>query len=556
MCIRDSYSNVDVNQRKCISNAVSYIQTFLTQIKNRATLAESLTTGAALIITLHDFNTCLQTLCKNVWRMQIAKNQAQVFAENKIQQELQDKYQLRKANLDALKAKLQQTKRAIENTINIEVGQRCYEQIYEVERGMRQCQYWKERLNRLEAEIKEELREEVKKELADKELQLKGYETQFADYKATLMAQLKAEIISSNAALSKKRLSAGQELEEDPDIQYEAEAYDELSKLQEKIHKLRICYYMRLRLQKEKYHDHIALIKRQISSTDELERQLRLANEREYILRQELVNTEENMGGFEKALKQIKDTLKEKDETLLKYGQAKNTKSTRMNELENKLKKLSVVEIIDVNQIQKELDKKNRELNELRNTTSNNKEHLDSIKNAFHSQLRWMQKKVNHEEQEKAAAIKRAEELQFLLAQAKANEGGKSEEKGGLWYEKCKELLEVCKTLKSENEMFRIMVREKEQATPGESLRRIVDAPYVQERSSVNRRGPVVGNRKSNALNQHGFNPQARSSSHGNQQVEERLNAQSNSFFVIKKSRVNVGLARSKNQLNSSVYPS
>jgi len=552
------YSNVDIDQKKCISNSVSYIQTFLTQIKNRATLAESLTTGATLIITLHDFNTCLQTLCRNVWRMQIAKNQAQVFAERKIQEELQAKYLLRKENLEALKNKVQQNKKAIENTINIEVGQRCYEQIYEVERAIRQCQYWKERLNKLEEEIRGELREEVKKELADKELQLKGYETQFADYKATLMAQLKAEIINSNAALSKKKhsMDKGEVTEEDLDIEYEAEAYDELAKLQEKIHKLRIFYYMRLRLQKEKYNDHIALIKKQITPTKELQAQLNAVNDREYILKQELINTEENMNGFENALKQIKDTLKEKDETLLKFGQAKNTKSTRMCELEAKLKKLSVVEIIDVNQIHKELEKKNKELNELRNTTSNNKEHLESIKNAFQSQLKWMKKKVNHEEQEKAAAIKRAEELQFLLEQAKANESTKKE-KGGLWYDKCKELLEVCKALKNENEMFRLMIKEKKQAVPDESLR-IVDSAYLQETTTATRRHPGVTNqsKKSNASGHIPFHSQARSSSHGNHQIGEGSHIQRNSFFVIKKSKVNIGLPKSKNPLSSSMYPS
>eukprot|EP01022_Parablepharisma_sp_SALTPOND_P019326 TRINITY_DN3280_c0_g1_i1.p1 TRINITY_DN3280_c0_g1~~TRINITY_DN3280_c0_g1_i1.p1 ORF type:complete len:2565 (+),score=223.09 TRINITY_DN3280_c0_g1_i1:134-7828(+) len=590
------YSNVDKDQRKCIGNSLACIQTFVTQIKNRATLAESLTTGTALIITLHDFNSSLYTLCKNVWRQQVAQRQGQVWAERKIQQQLHQQAFVegeRACNLQADMAKVQKN---MEHSVAVEVGQRCYEQIYEVERGIRQCQYWRERINGLEKKLKKELREEVRQELADKELQLKNYETQFADYKATLMAQLKSEITSHNSSLAMKiqsfpsgRNSPGQKrnsipiaMEEDPTTKAEAEAYEQLAKLQEKVHKLRLFYNMRLALQKEKYKDRLTLIKKQMTTNSDLYNQLSLSERRELILKQELVNTQQNMASFEKALKQMQSTLKEKNESLMRFHQTKNAKSQRMTELEAKLKKLSAVEAIDVNRMQMELQKKEKELAELKSASLCNKDHVETVKSSFQTQLKWMQKKLKHEESEKSAAMQKVEELQLLLAQTKVNETSAKKEEGGLWREKCKELVELCKALKNENEMFRMMVNENSNNKGGimeekskDTFKR-VETPYSQEVRSINKSGGFDQIMCVTGSNNNVYYPnkpptrpsvQTRSSSHSgmgrglnsHEQVlgiNARPQTQHHPFFIKRSGRLNTGVSKSKRFQNLSFYPS
>lgn len=634
------YSNVDPDQRKCITNTLSYIQTFVSQVKNRATIAESLTTGTALIITLHDFNNSLYTLCKNVWRQQVAATKAKIWAERKVQNELHTQTYAEQEKSDRLESDMKKLKTNMEHSIAVEVGQRCYEQIYEVERRIRQCEYWKDRIMLIDKRLRKELKEEARQEIAEKELQLKNYETQFSDYKATLMAQLKAEIAANNNNLAKKypgytqsgspfskRNSvskspghAGEYISSEHEksaIENEAEAYDQLAKLQDKVHKLRVFYNMRLALQKEKYKERLCLIKKQITSNSTLYNQLSLAERREVILKQELVNAQRNMAAFEKALRQMQSSLKEKNETLMRFHQIKAAKSSRMVELEAKLKKLSAVEEIDVNALQTELWKKEKEIEELRNLASNKKEHVDTMKTSYQTQMKWMQRKIKKEESEKSEAMQKVEELQLLIAQTKANEpqsAVKKEEGGSLWREKCKELVELCKALKNENEMFRLMVSTNTNLNPGNNNlansssnmtvnktmysidedipvkdivpRRNLVNPYAEETKSINYRtngfeNMMVVTGSNNNIYMTGVKPptrpsvNTRSSSHtgisnrvlmkstekpptaGGPNVPLRPQTQHHPFFNgRKKTRLNSGYSGGRKIMNMSLYPS
>ncbi len=336
------YSNVDTAQRQCILNAMSQVQSFLSQIKNRSTLVESLTTGTAMIITLHDFNLSLYALCKNLWRQYVAQYRTGLWAERKLQQQLQHQAYMEGLAKSVAERELEATKKNIEHSIGVEVGQRCYEEVYEVERMQRQCQFWKQKMLTVESRARKELRDELQKEIMEKELQIKNYGTQFADYKETLMSQLKAEIASHNITISKKLQgtptaplspkrgannvspsnAAVEKIEEEANMKVAA-AYDELAKLQEKVHSLRLFYNMRMTLMKGKYREKMGLVRKHMSDNAELCNELSLAERREIILKQELVNTQRNMSGFERTLKQMQTTLKEKNEALLRFHQTK-----------------------------------------------------------------------------------------------------------------------------------------------------------------------------------------------------------------------------------------
>ena len=336
------YSNVDTNQRKCILNAMAQVQSFLSQIKNRATVVESLTTGTAMVITLHDFNLSLYGLCKNLWRQYVAQYRSGLWAERKMQQQLHHQAYMEGVKKDSAQHELAATKKNVEHSIGVEVGQRCYEQIYEVERMQRQCEFWKQKMRTMETKVKKQLREELRQEILEKDLQIKNYGTQFSDYKETLMSQLKAEIASHNTSISKKlqalpgaspkrksvnmMASAGareiEEVEERAN-QKVAGAYEELANLQGKVHSLRLFYNMRIALLRGKYKEKMGLVRKTMSDNAELWNELSLAERREVILKQELVNTQQNMSGFERTLKQMQSTLKEKNEALLRFHQTK-----------------------------------------------------------------------------------------------------------------------------------------------------------------------------------------------------------------------------------------
>lgn len=75
-----------------------------------------------------------------------------------------------------------------------------------------------------------------------------------------------------------------------------------------------------------------------------------------------------------------------------------------------------------------------------------------------------MSKKLNHENLQKTAAMQKIEDLQAMMHQNMAKPTIGKGEDNGVWKEKCKELVEICKALRSENEIFRSMLEENSKA--------------------------------------------------------------------------------------------
>ena len=84
---------------------------------------------------------------------------------------------------------------------------------------------------------------------------------------------------------------------------------------------------------------------------------------------------------------------------------------------------------------------------------------IQSVKTSYNTQIKWMSKKLNHENLQKTAAMQKIEDLQAMMHQnmAKPTVGN---EDNGVWKDKCKELVEICKALRNENEIFRSMLEE------------------------------------------------------------------------------------------------
>ena len=381
--------------------------------------------------------------------------------------------------------------------------------------------FYKKKIYSIEKCIEKTVKAEVKEESDKKDVQIKNLTTQFNDYKDTLTAQLKSEISNNNMNLGRKltrsnavnvkelgsainnaktsqphvgpssptnkarQLAAGGIPEEEIKT---AEAYDELAKLQEKVHKLRLFYFMRLICQESHYKKKLQLIKTKMNENGELWEKLSLGEKREIILKQELINAQENLASSERVIRQLQGRLKEKTGEIMRFKQAKVMKSQRMDELEKKLKKYSVEETIDLDLLQKELKKKDKEINDLKamlgippsavmeSASINPKEMQQSAYSqqkkpttVQNVELKQLKRKLRQEENEKMHAFKKVEELQQMLNNVSditkrqtiaGNTTGADPMNNIMWREKCQELLEMCKGLKSENDTMRGILEE------------------------------------------------------------------------------------------------
>ena len=60
------YETVDRNPHLDIVSKASFVQQFLTRLRNRCTNVETLTSGPGVVFSMKDFNDCIQTLCRGM----------------------------------------------------------------------------------------------------------------------------------------------------------------------------------------------------------------------------------------------------------------------------------------------------------------------------------------------------------------------------------------------------------------------------------------------------------------------------------------------------------
>ena len=467
------HERMSIQQTKAMSDILSGIRTFITQVKNRATTSESDVNGSCFIITLRDFNNSLYSWVKNTWRLHIAQEQSLTWNERKTQHELQEKLYTEGIKTEAIKLDFDRFKESLESRVCVEVGERCYDQIFEVYKRVLQCQYWSKRVKSVMKRMRIGLALEINKELKDKEAKLMSLEDQFLEYKKTLMTELKDEIASHDTSFKKEikkcspcpsikntnKIHLDEESKKKSEARKEAESL--LYSLQQKVLKLRVFYTLKLYLKKQKYRGEIDLLREEIAGNTQGHGNLSLAERREFILKQELVHAQESMAGLERVLRKMQTTLKEKNEILMRFNQANHAKAHKMVELEAKVKKYSGIDNIDVLEIQKELEEKTKEVGELGLIEVTNKSQVEEVKKEHKKQTKQLQDKLSNLIEEKTAAIRKVEELQELITKAKLAEINKSENEGGIWHNKCKELLNLCKALKDENESLRGTIKER-----------------------------------------------------------------------------------------------
>lgn len=180
--------------------------------------------------------------------------------------------------------------------------------------------------------------------------------------------------------------------------------------------------------------------------------------------------------------------------------------------------------------------RKDKELLEMRGAVDMSSGQVESVKSACRTQMRWMQRKLKHEESEKGAAIQKVGELRTMMIQTQSKNMGKDplttdkEEGAGMWRDKCKELVEICKALKSENESLRSTLKDQSQSNvlrpKGEEEVRL-DTPYSQGTISANFTRRQTGKGLDTSMNVIGTGSNAHYAMRPRPSVQTRASSQS-----------------------------
>ena len=101
------------------------------------------------------------------------------------------------------------------------------------------------------------------------------------------------------------------------------------------------------------------------------------AEKREKILKQEHLFTQQSLSAAEKVIEKLQEEMKKVEADRSRLYKYKHSKAERLKELEDKIKKFEVYENIDTDKLINVLDKKDKEVSQLKNIADNFTQRLD-----------------------------------------------------------------------------------------------------------------------------------------------------------------------------------
>ena len=151
----------------------------------------------------------------------------------------------------------------------------------------------------------------------------------------------------------------------------EQEARFELAQCVDLMRKQRMFWRTKEMLMKQQYQNKINLMKKQLSNNSYLWDQMAESEKREKILKQELLFTEQSLSAAEKVIEKLQEEMKKVEADRTRLYKYKHSKAERLKELEGKIKKFEVYENIDTDKLINVLDKKDKEVTQLKNIADN-----------------------------------------------------------------------------------------------------------------------------------------------------------------------------------------
>ena len=131
-------------------------------------------------------------------------------------------------------------------------------------------------------------------------------------------------------------------------------------------------------------------MKKQLTNNSYLWDQQAESEKREKILRQELQFSEQSLSAAEKVIEKLQEEMKKVEADRQRLYKYKHQNNERLKELEDKIKKFEVYENIDTDKLISVLDKKDKEVTELRNVANNYTSNLEYAERRKEDEIKKM----------------------------------------------------------------------------------------------------------------------------------------------------------------------
>jgi len=229
----------------------------------------------------------------------------------------------------------------------------------------------------------------------------------------------------------------------------ERKAHEEILRCQDLIRKLRLLSSFKEVLLKQKYENELDNLRAQLNSNKQLWQQLSDTEARERIVKTDLESTQSKLVTYEKIIEQLKDEMKKEQVEKTKLLQYKLSKSKRLEDLETKAREFEVLSSINLPKMIGMLESRDEQIASLKSKEKLSEGFIGAQLRQRETITDSFRRKLTLENRVKSEAIAKLEAMRNELLLV---EGGADNGIAEIWKDKCRKLVDICKSFKEEND--------------------------------------------------------------------------------------------------------
>ena len=355
--------------------------------------------------------------------------------------------------------------------------------VYELDYATRQLRMIKDNVFEMERNLTEQIKVNYDRELDQTRMQLDETRRKFADFQLNINARVMADVrdnINSIDSIMKGKAALFKDLSRqgppsttinkgvsDSELNYyervmrefetlkesEREAREEIIQLQLLMRKMRMVFRFKEVVARQQFEHKMDNMRQQLNSNTLLWEQLAEGEKREKILKRELEGSQQEIVTQEKIIEQLRDELKKERGEKNKLQQYRQTKSKRLEELESKAREFEVLQNLNLPKMLNLLEQKEGKIQYLKTRDNVQEAQLTQFHKQKEQEMRSLTDKYRTEIKLKSEAMAKMESLRCELQLIEGQDTGAVE----LWKDKCKKLIDICKSFKEENERLSFM---------------------------------------------------------------------------------------------------
>jgi myosin heavy subunit len=325
--------------------------------------------------------------------------------------------------LKLIEFKSEMDNKSFARRVQSEVADKSYDLVFHVDMLQRQNDELQTKLENIHADVKDELREEYEDsvmKLAHELMMVKG---KFAEYRQSLFKEMQKKftevkkdaliqiaqphnITSSNISFKQKALKIVMEDNEANKLKKEAEEHKSFAQ------KLIVLNKLKLLSLRSKYEKRV----REAEEERENSKRIYFGNkskieERENLLRQQLIKTQQLLSNMEMEVEQLRKDLQLQIKNKQKLVNWKVKNAQLLDELEVKVEKYERWNKVDVDKLLLELEKKKQELEAYTRTKTRENKKSDYVENKTKKTVEVLKKKLQKEKDLKSKVMQKMEEM-------------------------------------------------------------------------------------------------------------------------------------------------